>query len=101
MSSIVDLIGQKWSELRAFEYKKKPAVFDRLHSSISKDTSISTKLGQNIYMTNRSRKISIMGPIEKEQPELFALESGKITTFNFVLTLASTNINHPTRVAQW
>ena len=52
-------------------------------------------------MTNRSRKISIMGPIEKEQPELFALESGKITTFNFVLTLASTNINHPARVAQW
>ena len=28
-----------------------------------------------------------------EQPELFALELGKIAAFNFVFSLASTNIN--------
>ena len=33
----------------------------------------------------------IMGPIALEQLELFALESGKIATFDFVYSLASTN----------
>ena len=36
---------------------------------------------------------SIMGLIGPEQLELFALELGKIATFNFVYSLASTNIN--------
>ena len=35
----------------------------------------------------------IMGPIGPEQLELFALELGKIATFDFVYFLASTNIN--------
>ena len=35
----------------------------------------------------------IMGPIGPEQLELFALELGKIAAFNFVHSLASTNIN--------
>ena len=35
----------------------------------------------------------IMGPIGPEQLELFALELGKITAFDFVYSLASTNIN--------
>ena len=35
----------------------------------------------------------IMGPIGPEQLELFALELGKIAAFNFVYSLASTNIN--------
>ena len=34
-----------------------------------------------------------MGLIEPEQLELFALELGKIATFDFVYSLASTNIN--------
>ena len=34
-----------------------------------------------------------MGPIGLEQLELFALELGNIAAFNFVYTLASTNIN--------
>ena len=34
-----------------------------------------------------------MGPIGPEQLELFALELGKIATFDFVYSLASTNIN--------
>ena len=36
---------------------------------------------------------SIMGPIEPQQLELFALELGKIATVDFVYSLASTNIN--------
>ena len=36
---------------------------------------------------------SIMGQIESEHPELFALKFGKIAESNFVYTLASTNIN--------
>ena len=35
----------------------------------------------------------IMGQIEPEHLELFALEFGKIAKFDFVYTLASTNIN--------
>ena len=34
-----------------------------------------------------------MGPIRPEQLELFALELGKIAAFDFVYSLASTNIN--------
>ena len=34
-----------------------------------------------------------MGPFEPEQLELFALELGKNATFDFVYSLASTNIN--------
>ena len=35
----------------------------------------------------------IMGQIESEHPELYALEFGKIAESDFVYTLASTNIN--------
>ena len=36
---------------------------------------------------------SIMGQVEPEHPELFALEFGKIDEYDFVYTLSSTNIN--------
>ena len=36
---------------------------------------------------------TIMGPIELEHPELFALEFGKIAEYDFVYTLSSTNID--------
>ena len=36
---------------------------------------------------------SIMGQIELENPELFALEFGKIVEYDFVYTLASTGNN--------
>ena len=36
---------------------------------------------------------SIMGQIEAEHPELFALEFGEIAESDFVYTLASTNID--------
>ena len=44
-------------------------------------------------MPIRFQMSSIMGQIEVEHPELFALEFGKIAESNFVYTVASTNIN--------
>ena len=44
-------------------------------------------------MPIRSRTTSIMGQIEAEYPELFALEFVKIAEYDFVYTLSSTNIN--------
>ena len=46
-----------------------------------------------IFISNRFWMNSIMGPIAPEQLELFALELGKIATFDFVYSLASTNIS--------
>ena len=43
-------------------------------------------------MPIRSRMSSIIGQIEPEHPQLFALEFGKIAEYDFVYTLASTNI---------
>ena len=43
-------------------------------------------------MFMRARMSSIMGQIEPEHPEFFALEFGKIAVSDFVYTLASTNI---------
>ena len=44
-------------------------------------------------MPIRSRMSSIIGQIEQEHPELFALEFGKTAEYDFVYTLSSTNIN--------
>ena len=44
-------------------------------------------------MHMRARMSSIMGQIEPEHPELFALEFGKIAESDIVYTLASTNID--------
>ena len=44
-------------------------------------------------MPIRSRMNLIMGQIEPEHPELFALEFGKIAESDFVYTVASPNIN--------
>ena len=43
-------------------------------------------------MSVRSQMSSIMGQIEPEHLELFALEFGKIAEYDFVYTLSSTNI---------
>ena len=44
-------------------------------------------------MPIRSPMRWIMGQIEAEHPELFALEFGKIAEYDFVYTLSSTNID--------
>ena len=47
-------------------------------------------------MPIKSRMSLILGQIESEHPELFALEFGKIAESDFVYTLASTNIDQST-----
>ena len=47
-------------------------------------------------MPIKSRMSCIMGQIELEHPELFALEFGKIAESDFVYTLATTNIDQST-----
>ena len=47
-------------------------------------------------MPMRAQMSSIMGQIELEHSELFALEFGKIAESDFVYTLASTNIDQST-----
>ena len=47
-------------------------------------------------MPMRARMSLIMGQIEPEHPELFALEFRKIAESDFVYTLVSTNINQST-----
>ena len=44
-------------------------------------------------MPIRSRMSLIMGQIEPEHPEFFALEFGKIAEYDFVYSLSSTNID--------
>ena len=44
-------------------------------------------------MPIRSQMSSIIGQIEQEHLELFALEFRKVAKYDFVYTLASTNIN--------
>ena len=44
-------------------------------------------------MPIRSQMSLIMGQIEQERSELFALEFGKIAEYDFVYALSSTNIN--------
>ena len=44
-------------------------------------------------MPIRSRRSSIIGQIEPENPELFALKFGKTAEYDFVYTLSITNIN--------
>ena len=44
-------------------------------------------------MPIKSQMSSILGQMEFEHPELFALEFGKIAESDFVYTLASTNTN--------
>ena len=46
-----------------------------------------------IYTPIRSKISLIIGQIEPEHPELFALEFGNISETEFVYTLVSTNIN--------
>ena len=44
-------------------------------------------------MPIRSRLSVIMGQIEPEHPELFALDFGKIAEYDIVYTVSSTNID--------
>ena len=87
----MELIGPELSELSALELKKLPYLTVYSQASANIDQSVPNLA--TIHMPMRARMSSIMGQIEAEHPELFALEFGKIAESYFVYTLASTNIN--------
>ena len=91
MSSIVELIGPELSELSALESENLPylTLFTLKHLQIL--TNQYQTWPQ--YMPIRSQMSSIMGHIEPEHLELFALKFGKIAEYDFVYTLSSTNID--------
>ena len=83
MSSIMDLIGPELSKLSALEFENLPYLTSfTLLASANIDQSVSNLT--TIYMPIKSRMSSIMGQIELEHPELFALEFGKIAESGFV-----------------
>ena len=89
VSLIMELIGPELSELSALELEK-IAIFDFVYT-LASDQSVPNLV--TIYMPVRSRMSLIMGQIEPEYLELFALEFGNIAENDFVYTLSSTNIN--------
>ena len=92
MSSIMKLIRPELSELSALELENwLYLTFVYTLASANIDQSVPNLA--TIYMSIRSRFSSIMGQIEPEHQELFALEFRKIAESAFVYTLASTSIN--------
>ena len=75
MSSIMELIGPELSELSALELENLPYLTVYTLASAKIDQSVPNLA--TIYLPIRSRMSSIMGQIEPEHPELFALEFGK------------------------
>ena len=100
-SSIMELIGPELSELSALELEKLPYLTVNTLASANIDQSVPNLA--TIYMPIRSRMSLIMAQIEPENPELFALEFGKIAEYDFVYTLSSTNIDQsaPTLVKMY
>ena len=88
MSSIVEVIGPELSELSALDLENLP--FLTVYSLASANIDQSVPNLATIHMPMRAGMSSIMDQIE---PELFALEFGKIAESDYVYTLASTNIN--------
>ena len=66
---------------------RKFAVFDFVDTLASANIDQSVPNLATIYMPIRSRMSSIIGQIEPEHPELFALEFGKIAEYDFNYTL--------------
>ena len=91
MSSIMEPIGPELSELAALEFENLPYLFMFTLASANIDQSVPNLA--TIHIPVRARMSPIMGQIEPEHPELFALEFGKIAESDFVYTLVSTNID--------
>ena len=92
MNSIMGQIELEHPELFALEFGK-IAESDLVYSLASTNINQSAPNLVKMYVTIRSWMNSIMGQIELEHPELFALEFGKIAESDLVYSLASTNIN--------
>ena len=84
MSSIMELIGPELSKLSPLEYRKF-AIFNYVYSLTSANIDQSVPNLATIHMPIRVWMRSIMGQIEPEHPELFALEFGKIAESLFTL----------------
>ena len=95
MSFIMELIGPELSELSTLELEKF-AIFDYVYSLASANIDQSVPNLAIIHMPMRAQMSMIMGQIEPEHPELFALEFGKIAESDFVYSLASTSIDQST-----
>ena len=91
MSSIMELMGPELSKLSVLEFENLPYDFVYTLASANIDQSVPNLA--TIYMPIRPRMSLIMGQIELEHLELFALEFGKIAESDFVYSLASTSIN--------
>ena len=89
--SIMELIGPELSKLSALEIENLSYLTLFTLASANIDQSVPNLA--TICMPIRSLMSLIMGQIEPEHLELFALEFGKIAESDFVYTLASTNIN--------
>ena len=92
-SSIINLIGQNGQSYLPFIKKKTCYIWLFTQSLSSANIDQSAPNLDKIFMSNRIWMNSIMGPFGSEQLEFFALELGKIATFDFVYSLAFTNIN--------
>ena len=93
MSSIMEPIGL----VRVVcPWIRKFAIFDYVYSLASANIDQSVPNSATIHMCMRAQMSLIIGQIEAEHPELFALEFGKIAESDFVYTLVSTNINQST-----
>ena len=91
MSSLMELIGPELSKLSALELENLPYL--TINSLASANIDQSVQYLATIHMPMRAWMSTIMGQIETEHPELFALEFGKLAEYDFVYTLASTNID--------
>ena len=91
MSSIMDLIRPELIELSALEFENLPYLTVYTLASANIDQSVPNLA--TIFIPINSHMSWIMGQIESEHPELFALEFGKIAESDFVYTPASTNID--------
>ena len=83
MSLIMDLIGPELYELSALEFENLPYLTLFTLSSANIDQSVPNLA--TIYIAIKSLMSVIMGQIESENWELFALEFGKIAESDFCL----------------
>ena len=83
MSSIMDVIRAELSELSNLELENFPYLTVYTLASANIDQSVPNLV--TIYMPIKSRMSLIMGQIELEHPEFFALESGIIAKSLFTL----------------
>ena len=76
------------------DHVRRPSVHNFLVNTLaSTNINKSSPNFVKMYMTIRSCMSSIMGQIEPEHPELFALEFGKSTEYDIVYALSSTDID--------